>query len=54
MIRIYRSIPGASSVLVGMRKPDYVRDSLALKPALTPEQAMDALDAIQDDIEDAH
>jgi hypothetical protein len=34
-----------------MRHPDYVRDSLALLPPLTPEQAMDALDAIQEDIE---
>lgn len=50
-IRIYRSIPGATSVLVGMRKPDYVRDSLTLAPPLTAEQALEALDAIQEDIE---
>lgn len=49
-IRIYRSIPGVSSILVGMRKPEYVEDSLSFEPPLTPEQAMESLDAIQVDV----
>ena len=42
-IRIYRSIPGIDCVLVGMRKTAYVKDILDLQPALTPEEAIEAL-----------
>ena len=52
VIRVYRSIPGASSVLVGMRKAEYVRDAMTLAPPISPEHAMDALDAIQQDIQE--
>jgi aryl-alcohol dehydrogenase-like predicted oxidoreductase len=54
-LRVYRSFPGIHCVLVGMRKADYVRDSLTLAPALTEEQALSVLKAIQHDIhEGAH
>jgi aryl-alcohol dehydrogenase-like predicted oxidoreductase len=50
-IRVYRSVNGASSILVGMRLPEYVKDTLTFQPVLTPYEAMNALSAIQDDIE---
>jgi hypothetical protein len=54
-LRVYRSFPGLHCVLVGMRKADYVRDSLTLAPVLTEEQALSVLKAIQHDIhEGAH
>ncbi len=42
-VRVLRSIPGVSSVLVGMRRPEYVKDILALDPALDPKEALLAL-----------
>jgi uncharacterized protein len=45
VIRIYRSTPGIQCVLVGMSKPDYVRDTLTLAPKLTPEQTFECLAA---------
>jgi aryl-alcohol dehydrogenase-like predicted oxidoreductase len=41
VIRLYRSIPGISCVLVGMRRPEYVRDILTIEPPL-PEAAVRA------------
>jgi aryl-alcohol dehydrogenase-like predicted oxidoreductase len=49
-LRIYRSFSGVHCVLVGMRKTDYVRDSLEFFPPLTQEQALGVLKAIQHDI----
>jgi aryl-alcohol dehydrogenase-like predicted oxidoreductase len=45
-IQIYRSFPGIDCILVGMRRPQYVEDIMALDPPLTPEQAFDAIDAV--------
>jgi aryl-alcohol dehydrogenase-like predicted oxidoreductase len=50
-IRVYRSIHGASSILVGMREVDYVKDTLSFQPILDSYEAMTALSAIQEDIE---
>lgn len=47
-IRVYRSLPGLHCVLVGMRSPAYVKDALAMDPALSPEEAMAALEVIRD------
>jgi hypothetical protein len=44
VIRVYRSLPGLNSVLVGMRTQRYVRDVMNLEPLLTPEQAFEALE----------
>lgn len=38
VIRVYRSLPGVHGVLVGMRKPEYVRDALDLKQASLPAE----------------
>ncbi|MDR3608356.1 MAG: aldo/keto reductase [Oligoflexia bacterium] len=38
VIRLYRSIPGIDCILVGMRRPEYVKDVLALEPPI-PESA---------------
>ncbi len=35
-----------------MRRPEYVTDMMELEPAVTPEEAMNALDAIRDDLSD--
>jgi aryl-alcohol dehydrogenase-like predicted oxidoreductase len=54
-LRIYRSFTGVNCVLVGMRKTDYVRDSLTVSEPLREDQALDVLKAIQHDIhEGAH
>lgn len=44
-IRIYRSIPGIHCILVGMRQESYVQDTLQLEAPITPEEALDALEA---------
>jgi aryl-alcohol dehydrogenase-like predicted oxidoreductase len=49
-LRIYRSFPAVHCVLVGMRKVEYVRDSLTPSAPLKEEQAYDVLKAIQHDI----
>ncbi|MBC7693740.1 MAG: aldo/keto reductase [Methylotenera sp.] len=46
-VRIYRSIPGIHCVLVGMRQVAYVKNILDLQPALDPQDALDALGAVQ-------
>lgn len=46
VIRLYRSIPGVSSVLVGMRRPEYVRDILQLRPKITSDEARRVLGAL--------
>ena len=43
VVRIYRSVPGISSVLVGMRRVSYVKDTLALEPVIEAKQALEAL-----------
>lgn len=52
-LRIYRSLPGIQCVLVGMRRPEYVRDALTVSPPLPPEQALDALEALEEMIRSA-
>lgn len=47
MIRIYTAFPQLSSVLIGMRKPPYVRDALAATTPLPIEQAMSAVNRMQ-------
>jgi aryl-alcohol dehydrogenase-like predicted oxidoreductase len=46
-IRVARSFPGVSSVLVGMRLPEYVEDALAAKPTIPPAQAIALVNALQ-------
>jgi len=48
MITVYRSVPGVSCVLVGMRRENYVRDALLLHPKI-PSSA--ALRVLQDSFE---
>lgn len=46
-LRVYRSLPGVSCTLVGMRSPQYVRDVMKPKktfPALSPIEAIQALE----------
>jgi len=43
VIRLYRSLPGVTSILVGMREPRYVRDTLTLAPALPGRRALETL-----------
>lgn len=47
MIRLYLSLPSLTSVLVGMRTPNYVRDTLEQQPSLTTEQALETLMRLQ-------
>lgn len=44
-IRVVLSLPGITSVLVGMRRPEYVEDTLALREPLATEQVHDVLEA---------
>ncbi len=48
-IRVLRSLPGVHSVLVGMRRPRYVQETLEWLPRLSPEEALDALDSAHGD-----
>jgi len=48
VVRIYRSVPGFHGILVGMRRPEYVRDMLELQIPLKPEEAVDAIEAVQE------
>lgn len=45
-LSIEASVPGVDCVLVGMRNTEYVDDVLGSNPALTPDEAFAALDAI--------
>lgn len=45
-IRTYRSLPGVHCVLVGMRKPAYVRDVMKLDSRFSPDEAFKALEAL--------
>jgi aryl-alcohol dehydrogenase-like predicted oxidoreductase len=47
VLRIYLGHPQISSVLVGMKKPEYVRDVLETAPALSPESANAAILGVQ-------
>jgi len=48
VLRLYLSVEGLNCVLVGMRRPDYVRDVLSLsEPVVTNEQALQALRTVQ-------
>lgn len=54
-LRVYRSLPGVCSVLLGMRRPEYVEDACGQATQdqdalLTPEQAFDAFDAAPWDV----
>ncbi len=46
-LQVYRSLPGVNTILVGMRKPDYVRDALTLSEPLTENDAMAVLRTLQ-------
>ena len=50
-IRILSSFPGIDCVLVGMRKPEYVRDALSAGAPLSTEEAFESLNAISELIE---
>lgn len=43
VVRLYRSLPGVTSILVGMRTPSYVRDLLDLAPPISATSAIRAL-----------
>jgi aryl-alcohol dehydrogenase-like predicted oxidoreductase len=51
-LRVYRSFPQIHCVLVGMRKPAYVKDAMTFQPPLSEEKALNVLRAIQHDIEE--
>jgi hypothetical protein len=52
-VRAYLSFPGVTSVLAGMRRPEYVADLLREDAPLGAEQALDAIEAVLEEI-DAH
>jgi hypothetical protein len=43
VLRIYRSVPGAGPILVGMRRASYVRDVLGAEPPIAPRVALELL-----------
>lgn len=45
-VRVYRSVPGVNCVLVGMRKPRYVREMLKLEPEISADSALQAIKAM--------
>jgi aryl-alcohol dehydrogenase-like predicted oxidoreductase len=47
VLRLYQSFPQVSSVLIGMRTPNYVRDVIATAPPLKMEEAHEALQRLQ-------
>lgn len=47
VISVYRSIPGISCILVGMRTPAYVKDTLKLAPLISSSSALRALEFFQ-------
>ena len=47
MLRLYTSLPGISSVLVGMRTPTYVQDALAPSEPLPTQVVIDTLGKFQ-------
>jgi aryl-alcohol dehydrogenase-like predicted oxidoreductase len=46
-VRIYLSLTGIDTVLLGMRRPQYVDDALALDPLLSPEEAFRTFEKAQ-------
>jgi aryl-alcohol dehydrogenase-like predicted oxidoreductase len=53
-VRIYESLPGLHCVLVGMRKPAYVKDMLGVGEPISAEKAQAALDKILEESDSTH
>ncbi|MCM2323564.1 MAG: aldo/keto reductase [Oligoflexia bacterium] len=47
VLRIYRSFPGLHCILIGMRRPEYVHDALEQATALSEDEAVRALAAME-------